>query len=82
MAVATTAPRLSRFVQWIDEVTPEVIAQKLGVTKWAVYGWRRLALGQAGGSLPNPRRLGDLIRLAGGKITAADIYPPTHRSKK
>jgi hypothetical protein len=76
MAVATTtASRLSRFVQWIDEVTPRVVAEQLNVSVWAVYGWRRHAMGEKGGSRPSPDRLGAILRLAKGKLSAIDIYP-------
>lgn len=75
MAVPDTTKKPPRFVQWIDEMTPKVIAEKLGVSKWAVYGWRRHALGEPGGSRPSPDRLGAILRMAKGKLQAIDVYP-------
>lgn len=67
--------KVPRFVKWIDAVGALVIAEHLGVTKWAVYGWRNGALGLKGGTRPDPSRLGDIIRFSAGELTAADIYP-------
>jgi hypothetical protein len=69
------------FVRWIDKTTAKVVAEKLRVSVWAVYNWRRNALG-IGGARPDPSRLGDILALAGGQITAADIYPPKEKKRR
>jgi hypothetical protein len=71
-----------RFVAWIDDLTAKVVAQKLNVTVWTVYGWRRHALGQAGGFRPDPVRLGDILTASSGKLVAADIYPSPKKPKR
>lgn len=70
----TPAPADSRFAAWIDEVTPRWLAEKMGITIYAVHWWRRGARGDANGCLPRGSKLAHILQLAGGKLTAADIY--------
>lgn len=73
----TTKPKIKapRFVKWIDDHGAPDIAKALGVTRYAVYGWRRYGAGEDGGYRPDPDRLGAIIRLSAGALTSADIYP-------
>ncbi len=67
--------RAPRFAKWINDTGAQTIATSLGVTRFAVNGWRRYAEGLTGGYRPDPDRLGSIIRLSGGALTSADIYP-------
>jgi len=68
----------SKFSAWIDKTGAPTIARALGVTKWTVYGWRDGARGLPRGTRPDPSRLGEILKLAKGKLKATDIYP--HRN--
>lgn len=65
----------SRFGRWIDDVGAREISSKLGVTIWAVYAWRRGAESKSGRPRPDPSKLGAILRLAEGRLTAADVFP-------
>lgn len=74
--MTTDAPRpTARFVKWLDDTTVRTVADHLGVSIFTVYGWRRFALKKKGGNRPDPRHLGAILKLAAGRLTAADIYP-------
>jgi hypothetical protein len=69
----TPAPR---FAKWLRDFGEEKVAEKLGVSVWTVFKWRQHADGQPNGAQPRTKHLAPLIRLAGGKLSAVDIYPP------
>ena len=83
-ATPDVAEKVPRFAAWIDEQGAAKVATAMGVTKWTVYGWRRGSVNTAngrtasagGGIKPEPGKLGELIKLAKGHLTAADIFPP------
>lgn len=67
-------PTDSRFAAWIDEVTPRWLATQMGIDISLVYWWRRGARGEENGCSPRPSKLAKILVLAGGKLTASDIY--------
>ncbi len=67
-----TAPR---FAKWIKDTGAAKIATDLGISRFAVNGWRRYAEGLPDGYRPDPNRLASIIRLSAGTLTSADIYP-------
>lgn len=70
------AKERARFLKWIDDIGPAKIAAdpSISVTRFAVYGWRRYAQGRADGYRPDPSKMGAILRLAAGALTAVDIY--------
>jgi hypothetical protein len=80
---APAVEKLPRFAKWIEEYGVAKLADAMGVGRFAVYGWRRgsvniangRALSAKGGTRPDPAKLSELIKLAAGQLTAADIYP-------
>lgn len=64
-----------RFAKWIEDTGADAIAESLGVDRTTVYAWRRWALGLSNPRRPDPSKLGPILRLASGKLIAADVYP-------
>ncbi len=70
----TKGKPLPAFVKFIDTYGAKALAETLEVTVWAIYGWRKGALGEPGGSRPDPSRMAAIIKASGGTLSAAVIY--------
>lgn len=76
-----------RFAAWIMKRGVAQTAKDLGVTRFTIYDWvagaRNVANGRAfnhavggrKGGRPSPEKMGAIIALAEGFLSAADIYP-------